>query len=131
MKKQSTLTLLLLSALLLLVDSVAGLSVWCAGTLSASVLSVLFAAWWPVEGPQDRTARNSAIFGAVVPLAAVIFRWFILGWSEGPFTGPDIDHFTRALPGVLKILADIACGSWQMVCWHRLRYGGDPQDDGL
>ena len=70
MKKQSTLTLLLLSALLLLVDSVAGLSVWCAGTLSASVLSVLFAAWWPVEGSQDRTARNSAIFGAVVPLAA-------------------------------------------------------------
>ncbi len=117
MSKQSMLTILLISAICLLVDSLAGWVLFDLGALASVVLSIIFFA----------NARN--VFGAIGEEARTSCLWsFITNGSLfliNNTIGIVLAIVTLGISAIfgkgLEMAINIGFGIWQLVTWSKLK----------
>lgn len=116
MNKQSMLTILLISAICLLVNAVAGWMLFNLGGLASVVLSIIFVAnVQRVFGPEASDARMSCLVNAIVTGA-----FFVLGSTLGVFLAIFTLGISAILSGGLAFCIGIGFGIWQIVAWNKL-----------
>ncbi len=116
MNKNTLRTILLISAICLLVDAASGLWIANLGTLASVVLSILFAANVRRQfGPEADQARSACIVNAIVSG---------VGLLSGQGLGILHLGFMGWVPGLIHGLSFFFCvgfGIWQIVLWSKLR----------
>jgi hypothetical protein len=117
MNKNNLLMLLLISAICLLVNAVAGWLLLNLGGLASAVLSLIFflnvRKFFGAEGDGARTSclANLITNGAI----------FLLGNTLGIVLAIVTLGITAIFTGVLVFLVDIGFGIWQLVLWNQLK----------
>lgn len=125
MNKSTLLTILLISAICLLVDAVSGFWIADMGTLASVVLSILFVINVRKQfGPEADNARTSCLVSAIVNTVGIL---------SAHTAGIVLSVITLGLfawvPGVihaLSFLLNIGFGIWQLVAWSKLKGHAQP-----
>lgn len=117
MKKETLLILLLISAICMLVNAVAGWLLLNLGGLASAVLSLLFVInAKKVFGPVANDAYNSCLWSLIVNGAI-----FLLGSTLGVVLAIVTIGISAILSGVIVFLIDVGFGIWQLVAWNKLK----------
>jgi hypothetical protein len=117
MSKKSMLNLLLISAILLLADSLAGWILFDLGALAAVVLSVIFLVnARKVFGSEVESARSSCLWNVIANGSL-----FLLNNTIGIVLAIVTFGISAILGKGVETLANIAFGIWQLVAWSKLK----------
>lgn len=116
MNRQSLLTLLLISAICLLVNAVASTVLWGLGGLASAVLSLIFLLnSKKVLGPEGDNAYNSCLTSVIVNGGL-----FLMGSTVGVVLAIFTLGIFALLTGALSFCAGIGIGIWQLLAWSKL-----------
>lgn len=117
MKKSTMLTLLLISSICLLVDSVAGWVLFDLGSLGAVILSIIFLVnARKLFGPEVEPARMSCLWNVIANGSLFLLNntvFIVLG----ALTLGISFIFTHGFESIVNI----AFGIWQIVAWSKLK----------
>lgn len=117
MNKNTLLILLLISAICLLVNAVAGWVLLNLGGLASAVLSLIFYLnVRKVFGTEAEPARLSSLVNLIVNGSI-----FLLGNSIGIILAIFTLGISALLSGIVVFLVDIGFGIWQLVAWNNLK----------
>jgi hypothetical protein len=117
LNKNTLLTLLLISAICLFVNAVAGWALLNLGGLASAVLSLLF--YLNVKkhfGEEAKDASTSSLVNVIASGAI-----FLLGSTLGVFLAIITIGISLIFSGVIVFLINIGLGIWQIIAWNKLK----------